>query len=80
MHCGVTLDEVREATGFALTVSPDFIETPLPSSEMVRVLRDEVDPLGIRRLEFVPAQDRARLLAECIAAEEDLIGRALASR
>jgi hypothetical protein len=33
------------------------------------VLRDEVDPLGICRLEFVPAAQRATLLAEVIASE-----------
>jgi len=77
VHPGVSVDEVRAATGFALRVSEHLVTTPLPSPETLRVLRDEVDPLGIRRLEFVPAQERATLLAECIAAEEDLIARAL---
>jgi glutaconate CoA-transferase subunit A len=44
---------------------------------MLRVLRHEIDPLGIRRLEFVPAKERGRLLQECIFAEQDLVGRAL---
>ena len=74
---GVDGDEVRAATGFDLRVSPGLSETPRPSPEMLRVLRHEVDPLGIRRLEFVPAQDRQQLLAECIAAEEELAALAL---
>ena len=73
----MTVHEVRAATGFSLTVSDQLVETSLPSLEMLRILRDEVDPLGIRRLEFVPAQERAVLLADCIAAEQDLIARAL---
>jgi glutaconate CoA-transferase subunit A len=77
VHPGVSVDEVRAATGFDLRVSERLVATPLPSPETLRVLRDEVDPLGLRRLEFVPAQERATLLAECIGAEEDLIARAL---
>jgi glutaconate CoA-transferase subunit A len=77
IHPGVTLEEVREATGFALTVSGRLRETEPPSVEMLRVLRHEVDPLGIRRLEFAPARERGHLLNECIAAEEELVRRAL---
>jgi glutaconate CoA-transferase subunit A len=78
VHPGVTVDEVRAATGFSLNVSNQLVVTSLPSPQMLQILRDEVDPLGIRRLEFVPAQERAVLLADCIAAEHDLITRALA--
>jgi glutaconate CoA-transferase subunit A len=77
VHPGVSVDDVRAATGFALNISDQLVETPLPSSEMLRVLRDEVDPLGIRRLEFVPAHERAVMLAQCIRAEEELIDRSL---
>jgi glutaconate CoA-transferase subunit A len=78
LHPGVTLDEVREATGFTLTVSDRLADTPVPSSEVLRTLRDEVDPLGIRRLEFVPSLERSALLLQCIDAERDLIDRSLA--
>jgi hypothetical protein len=44
---------------------------------MLRVLREEVDPLGIRRLEFAPARERGDVLGACIAAETDLLERAL---
>lgn len=77
IHLGVTLDEVRAATGFGLKVSSTLTETPTPSNDTLRILREQVDPLGIRRLEFVPAQDRQKLLSECIEAEERLITRAL---
>ena len=77
LHPGVSLEEVQESTGFKLRVSPILHETPVPSPELLRTLRDEVDPLGLRRLEFVSAQDRQRLLSECIAAEDALVTRAL---
>ncbi|MEA2620251.1 MAG: hypothetical protein QOC97_1024, partial [Chloroflexota bacterium] len=36
-----------------------------------------VDPLGIRKLEFVPSRDRGPLLEETIRAEAELAGRVL---
>jgi glutaconate CoA-transferase subunit A len=77
LHPGVSLDQLREATGFEPAVAADLTVTAEPSAEMLRVLRERVDPLGIRRLEFAPARERAELLAACIAAEQDLIDQAL---
>jgi glutaconate CoA-transferase subunit A len=77
LHPGVSLDQLREVTGFEPAVAADLTVTAEPSAEMLRVLRERVDPLGIRRLEFAPARERAQLLAACIAAEEDLIDQAL---
>ena len=39
----------------------------MPTPEELRVLREEIDPLGIRRLEFVGAQERGALLDEILA-------------
>ena len=64
---GITRDRVREATGFPVRFAADCVEMALPSPETLRILRDEVDPLGVRRLEFVSSRDRAALLAEIIA-------------
>ncbi|MBN1335256.1 MAG: 3-oxoacid CoA-transferase [Deltaproteobacteria bacterium] len=44
LHPGVTLDDVRAATGFELLVAPDLGQTPAPSDEELRILREEVDP------------------------------------
>lgn len=51
LHPGVSLDQVREATGFALGASSSMGETPAPSAEEIAALK-RVDPEGIRRLEF----------------------------
>ncbi len=77
-HPGVTHAERSNPTGFDPRVSDELGETALPSPEVLRVLREEIDPLGIRRLEFAPARERGRQLEECIAAEHSLIERALA--
>lgn len=44
LHPGITLDEVRENTGFDLLVKKDLKETEAPSDEMLTILRNEVDP------------------------------------
>ena len=77
VHPGVTLEEIRDSTGFEVRVSSDLRETVVPSTEVLRILRDEVDPLNIRMLEFVPASERTQLLRECIENEERLVARAL---
>ncbi|MBV9410490.1 MAG: CoA-transferase, partial [Acidimicrobiia bacterium] len=47
VHPGVTVDEVVAATGFALVI-PDNVETTrLPTDEELRLIREEIDPLGL---------------------------------
>ena len=53
VHPGVTVDQVVEATGFALAPSADDVpETDAPTDEELRILREEVDPTGARLREF----------------------------
>ena len=47
IHPGVTLGEVQAATSFELPIVDKLEETPQPSDETVRVLREEVDPDGV---------------------------------
>jgi glutaconate CoA-transferase subunit B len=68
-HPGVTIDKIRTRTGFPLEVAPDVHPTPPPSMEQVRLLREEIDPLGVRRLETASGSQRKRLLREILAAE-----------
>ncbi|MHB1006694.1 MAG: CoA-transferase subunit beta [Chloroflexota bacterium] len=44
LHAGVTRELARERTGFPLRFAEPLGETPPPSVEEVRVLREEVDP------------------------------------
>jgi glutaconate CoA-transferase, subunit B len=44
-HPGQSIDSVRAATGFELPARPMVRETPPPTAEQLRVLREEVYPL-----------------------------------
>lgn len=70
LHPGVTERQVRAKTGFPLSVAPDLQETPPPSVEELGLLHDVIDPLGVRRLEFLSGAERRQVLAEILAAEQ----------
>jgi len=72
IHPGVRLAEIQARTGFELAISPDVSETPLPSQDELRLLREEIDPLGIRRLELMSGSARRELLHQIILAEAAL--------
>ncbi len=44
LHPGVTMDQVRDNTGFELSVNGKVQQTPPPSDLELKILRDEVDP------------------------------------
>lgn len=44
LHPGVTLQRVRENTGFDLSAAQSVVETAPPTDEELRILRAEVDP------------------------------------
>jgi glutaconate CoA-transferase, subunit B len=46
LHPGVTLEKVRESTGWDLKVADDVRETEPPSDEELRLIREELDPEG----------------------------------
>ncbi|MGW7691307.1 CoA-transferase subunit beta [Streptomyces asiaticus] len=51
VHPGVTVDQVREATGFSLVVPDDVPHTRMPSAEELRLIREVLDPKGLRNRE-----------------------------
>jgi glutaconate CoA-transferase subunit B len=44
---GVTVDQVREATGFELLLAERVEQNPPPSEQELRTLREDVDPEGL---------------------------------
>ncbi|WP_030244772.1 MULTISPECIES: CoA-transferase subunit beta [unclassified Streptomyces] len=54
LHPGVTVEQVAEATGFALTVPDEVPRTREPTAEELRLIREIIDPKGARARE-VPA-------------------------
>lgn len=69
-HPGVTPEQIQSRTGFELEFAPELQETKLPTQEEIRLIREEIDPLGIRRLESLGGAARRQLLREIIAIEE----------
>ena len=69
IHPGVTLEEVRESTGFELLVPEGIKETIPPTEEEINILRNKVDPLGIRKLEVLTGKERELLLNDIIEKE-----------
>lgn len=61
VHPGVTVDDVRAATGFDLVIGQVGCTEP-PTPEELDLLRREIDPLGLRRLELYAARPRRALL------------------
>jgi acyl CoA:acetate/3-ketoacid CoA transferase beta subunit len=51
VHPGVSVDDVVAATGFELAIPDDVPQTRLPTDEELRLIRDEIDPNGLREQE-----------------------------
>jgi len=51
LHPGVSVDDVIKNTGFDLTIKSEGL-TPMPSSEDLHLIRDILDPQGIRNSIF----------------------------
>ena len=47
VHPHSSLDEVVANTGFPLLIPKEVPQTPLPSAEELRLLREEIDPKGV---------------------------------
>jgi len=51
VHPGVTVDDVVEATGFELVVPDEVPESRLPTPDELALIREVVDPAGLREKE-----------------------------
>ena len=52
IHPGVTIDDVLAATPFELTVPDEVPASRLPTDEELDLIRNVIDPKGIRKAEF----------------------------
>lgn len=69
LHPGVTAETVQAKTGFALDLAAELQETEPPTRTELEILRRDVDPLGVRRLEFLSGAERRRALQEMLSRE-----------
>lgn len=74
LHPGVSVEQVVENTGFELEVPKDVPETEKPTTEQVRLLREEVDPYGTIAFDFKPGKERLGYLNEILQKELESIG------
>ena len=69
LHPGVSPERVQAKTGFQLDLAPDVPETTPPEPRELELLRTLIDPLGIRRLEFLSGPKRRELLRSILIEE-----------
>jgi glutaconate CoA-transferase, subunit A len=73
IHLGVTLEEIRLQTEGEFLVADSLDVTQPPSDEALRLIRGEIDPFGIRKLEFVTSEQRLEAIESILSAENALI-------
>ena len=69
LHPGMSQKRVQAKTGFPLDVASDLAETPPPTAEELRLLREVIDPLNVRKLETLSGAARRDLLREILQKE-----------
>ena len=69
IHPGIEIEDVKKNTGFELIIPKDLKETKPPTLKEIKLLREKVDPLGIRKLEILAGNEREALLNEVISKE-----------
>jgi glutaconate CoA-transferase, subunit A len=73
IHPGVSLDKIKAQTGGDFLIAEPLPHTEAPSEDDLRLIREEVDPFGIRQLEFVPGRDRLAMIQRILNAEADAV-------
>ena len=69
VHPGIEIEEVKESTDFELIIIKNFKETKPPTTKEIKLLREKVDPLNIRKLEVLAGKEREELLDKIIQNE-----------
>ncbi len=72
-HPWTTPEQVQVHTGFEIEITPGVCQTPEPTEEEILLLREEIDPLGIRNLESLSGAERRQLLHKILSQEDSSI-------
>jgi acyl CoA:acetate/3-ketoacid CoA transferase beta subunit len=70
-HPGVTAERIQAKTGFPLDIAPSCPETEPPTKGEMRLLRQVIDPLGVRSVEVLGGEARWAMLRQIARAELD---------
>jgi len=76
LHPGVDAQTVVDATGFELEVPDSIPTTAEPTAEQVRLLREEIDPFGTVKFDFVSGRERLAYLQGILDAEWERAAKA----
>lgn len=69
----VSVEELSRNTGFRFTISDGLNKMVEPSSDDLRLLREVIDPFGVRKLEVLSGAERLKLIRKIIASEQTSI-------
>lgn len=72
LHPGVSIEEVKEKTGFDLLIPSNVPETEPPARKEVDFIRNQIDPLGLRFLDRMPRPNMKDYLSQVIQRESEL--------
>ena len=72
LHPGIMLNRVVAKTAFEFVIPDDIAKTVPPSPEEISLLREVIDPLGVRSLETLGGSKRRKKLIEILQAEAKL--------
>jgi hypothetical protein len=73
LHPGVLLALVQKKTGFTLETAPELAETEPPTDRELQLLREVIDPLGVRKLETLSGAARRQHLRDILERESSVI-------
>jgi hypothetical protein len=72
IHPGIDVKRIVAKTGFELMIADPLETTRSPDQDEIRYLNEVIDPLGIRRLEFLSGPKRRQAIREMIEMEKTL--------
>ena len=70
LHPSVDLEEAKKRTGFSFRLPKKVKTTDPPSAHEQKLIREEIDPLGVRRLELLSGPERLEAIEVILEQEE----------
>ncbi len=69
IHPGVDLEQIKENTGFEMLLPSVVPQTVPPTDLELKLIREKIDPLNVRRLELLAGGERTKALLELLEKE-----------
>jgi len=69
LHPNVRREDILEHTGFDITFCDRLETTAPPTDNQLSIIRNELDPFGIRRLEFLSGDERLQFISDILETE-----------